>query len=265
MCLHSVHSSAKTVVVSTNDTDVYVLLIRHFENFKCEELWLEIDSRKRSEFLPIHQVSAQISPALKTNLLAYHAILGSETTSYLAGITKTGSWKLYEKHFGLLTSFRTGSYENAKQAAEQFVVKLYKVEQGVGTVNVARYVLFRKLKQLDKLPPTSDTLDQHLKRAFYQVKIWENSNLRTPTNLLHEDYGWMANECGRYEPVLMTLPPITNDCLTVITCGCKGQCASKNCKCRKHRLPCTPICNCAANCNNPLNSETQIAGNIDEQ
>lgn len=259
--LHSVHSSANTIIVSTNDTNVYVLLIRHYEKFKCEELWLETESRKKTLFLPIHTMSAQFSPALKANLLAYHAILGCDTTSYLAGITKSGGWKLYEKYYELLSGFRNDSYENAKQAAEQFVVKLYKVEQGADTTNVARYILFRKLKQLDKLPPTSDTLDQHLKRAFYQSTIWENSNLCTPTSLIPDDYGWNANESGYYEPVLMTLSPITGDCLKVISCGCKGQCASKNCKCRKNQLPCTVVCNCVAPCKNPFVSVTQ---NIDE-
>ncbi|KAJ6642683.1 Enteropeptidase, partial [Pseudolycoriella hygida] len=223
--LHSVHSSAKTIVVSTNDANTYMLLIRHYGKFQCDQLWLETDSRKNKQIYPIHEIVSQLPHELKANLLAYHSILGSSATVYLAGITKTGSWKLYAKYYGLLTGFRTDSYTNAKQTAEQFVVKLCKVEQGADTADVARYILFRKTtfysKNFEKLPPTTDSLDLHLKRAFYQNSIWEAATSHTtPPNLVPEEYGWKDNGSECYEPVLMTLPPITEGCLKMISCGC---------------------------------------------
>lgn len=256
--LHTAHSCAHTVVVSTNDMNAFVLLVRHFEKFQRTKLWLETGWNKKTQYHPIHEVAVQLSPELKANLLAYNAILGSSTTSYLAGITKTGSWKYYEKFHDLLSGFLSDSYENARAAAEEFVVKLYNVQQGVDTTNVARYVLFRKLKDLEKLPPTSDTLDQHLKRAFYQSAIWEKSNLCTPTNLSPEDFGWKLNVSGWYEPVLMTLPPMTNDCLKVISCGCNSQCSLSNCKCRKNNLQCIELCKCALPCKNPKNVNIEL-------
>lgn len=251
--LHSVQSTSKTIVVSTNDMNAVVLLVRHFDKFKCEKLWLEVDVNKKIQYYPIHEIAVQLSSALKTNLLAFHAILGCSRTSHLAGITKSGSWKHYERHHELLSGFRSESYDNAKTAAEKFVVKLYNVGQGVDTADSARYVLFRKLKQLDRLPPTSDTLDQHLKRAFYQSTIWEKADLCAPTSLSPEDYGWKLNESGNYQPVLMTLPSMTNDCLKVISCGCNSQCASSNCKCRKNNLQCIAMCKCQLPCHNPKN------------
>ena len=39
--VHCIHSSAETVVVSACDTDVLLLLLAHFNNTKCKQIWMK--------------------------------------------------------------------------------------------------------------------------------------------------------------------------------------------------------------------------------
>ena len=54
--------------------------------------------------------------------------------------------------------------------AEEFVCKLYQVEN-VTKTDDARVQLFNKCKALEVVPPLSDALHGHIKRAHYQTLI----------------------------------------------------------------------------------------------
>ncbi len=253
MVLHAILSSAATVIISTPDAVVGIVAIRHFEKIKCKEVYMETKTAKKKQYLPIHTVAATIPIELRRNLLAYHALTGCESTSYLHGVTKAGSWETYTEHFELLTDFRLDVFPLSKISAEIFIVRLYKVTQGAESADVARYVLFRKLKKLDKLPPTSDALELHMKRAYYQQSVWEFSPLGVANDLLPEEYGWKLNENGEYDPILTLLEPVPEGFLDVISCNCgKTQCSRLNCKCRKNGVSCTPLCGCTSPCHNKI-------------
>ena len=40
LVLHAIHSQFNTVVVSSRDTDVLLLLVSHFRCMQCEHLWM---------------------------------------------------------------------------------------------------------------------------------------------------------------------------------------------------------------------------------
>ena len=93
------------------------------------------------------------------------------------------------------------------------------------------------------LPPTSDSLLQHMKRAIYQAYIWRHSldamqDLNSP-----EGHGWEKEE-GVLKPVLMTKEPAPKSLLELTTCQYKKSECRTNCSCNNAGLSCTESCVC---------------------
>ncbi|MGH0123575.1 UNVERIFIED_CONTAM: hypothetical protein FKN15_037020 [Acipenser sinensis] len=148
MVLHAVNSSFDTVVLLAWDTDVFLLLIHHFENMQCTNLWMVAGTSKRRKFVPIHTLCDQLPPMLRSNLFAFHALAGCDVTSYLANNSKRAGWKVFTSHAELLSELgKVPLTENAVHSAEEFVVKLYRVGSQVTSVDSARHALFAKAKQ----------------------------------------------------------------------------------------------------------------------
>ena len=96
------------------------------------------------------------------------------------------------------------------------------------------------------LPPTTDSLDLHCKRANYQARIWlqadqEQIIVPPPT----DTFAW-TKETSMSSPVWTKLPPIPEACLQLVTCGCKSKCKTVRCTCYKKGLRCTLACGCDA-------------------
>ncbi|KAJ3635364.1 hypothetical protein MTP99_008277 [Tenebrio molitor] len=69
-----------------------------------------------------------------------------------------------------------------------------------------------------------------------------------------EEFGWYMDEKGEVLPVLTTLPPLPEKLTVLTSCGCKKDCASKVCTCKKSTLGCIGACKCMAqkSCRNAL-------------
>ena len=117
-------------------------------------------------------------------------------------------------------------------------------------VNELRHHLFtKKGKMPDSIPPTSNALLQHIRRAIYQgVLIWSKA---TEVSLDLPDprrWGW-EKEGSRVSPRWMTIPEAAKVCTELIHCGCKKGCTAR-CKCLRADLACTPLCSCDGDCGN---------------
>jgi hypothetical protein len=53
LVLHAIHSKFKTVVVSSRDTDVLLILVSHFEYMQCEHLWMMSGTSMKRRYIPI--------------------------------------------------------------------------------------------------------------------------------------------------------------------------------------------------------------------
>ena len=137
---------------------------------------------------------------------------------------------------------------------EQFVCDLYPSSKR--TPNAAdelRYLLFCLKKQKNEmLPPTSESLLQHVKRANYQTYIWRHlldamQDLNSP-----DEHGWEKEE-DILKPVLMTKERAPKSLLELTTCQCKKSECRTNCSCNNAGLSCTESCVCMADerCQNP--------------
>ena len=208
-------------------------------------------STKR-KFISIHTIALSMEAHIRKNILAFHAITGCDVTSYLAGISKKNAWKIYlESSHSLSTLGNIPLSATAIANVEEFVVKLYKTNYNAKTCDAARYALFGKKKKTDSLPPCSDTIRQHIKRAHYQTVIWEKAYLPHIDVPSPASSGWSIDQDGVLVPVWSTIGPVPQSCLEFVYCkSCRvDKCNSKQCCCRSANLPCTLMCNCI-NCSN---------------
>ena len=76
MILHCLHSDAEFLVVSCQDTDVFLLLVSHFDKMSCKQLWMKAGTSKMPKYLPIHMIRENLKqtvPGVET-ILSFHAI-----------------------------------------------------------------------------------------------------------------------------------------------------------------------------------------------
>ncbi len=175
LVLHAAHSRFETVVPS-RDTDVILLLVAHFRHIHFDNLWVMAGTSKARKFIPVGTVCNSLPNDLVGNLLAFHALTGCDTTSYMANHSKQTSWTLFKEHYALLNGLGVGDItKETIQSVESFVCKIYKVPQ-TASVDTARHVLFLKGGKPEVLPPTKDSLKFHAMRTHYQALLW-----RAPT------------------------------------------------------------------------------------
>ena len=101
----------------------------------------------------------------------------------------------------------------------------------------------------ENIPPTSNSLLQHILRAIYQgVFIWSKA---TEVSLdLPDPQRWGWEKVGdKFSPRWMTIPEAAKICTELIHCGCKKGCAAR-CKCFRADFACTPLCICDGDCGN---------------
>ena len=205
-------------------------------------------------------------------LLGFHAITGCDSTSALCGIGKKKGWKVLlqsEKHqdsLGLLGS-QANLDSNIVPQLEDFICDLYpKTKKVPRTSDELRYFLFcQKNQKNELLPPTSDSLLQHLKRVNYQTFVWKQAL----TAILHlpepETNGWVRDGTA-LKPVYMTKDPAPRSILELTTCSCKSG-SKGNCSCKSTGLSCSESCFCMADvdlCKNPHGVVLDVASDSED-
>ncbi len=112
-------------------------------------------------------------------LLFLHAMSGCDTVSAFAGIGKKTAFSVWMSQPHLLGLFKhlASAPESVSDddmcSPERFVVLLYSRTSSCETVNHARKELFAcGNRQIANIPPTRSALEQHVKRAVYQLGIY---------------------------------------------------------------------------------------------
>ena len=125
---------------------------------------------------------------------------------------------------------------------ERYICQLYILFTQLNSVKEARWLLFSRKQYIDEqLPPTEAALHQMIKRANYVALVWKSCDepvLNSPVPTVH---GWKRDE-DRLLAVPTTLPPAPMAVPHLIRCGCKGNCTTMICSCRKHSLKCADMC-----------------------
>ena len=209
-------------------------------------------------FLAAHEMAVALGPNKCRGLPFFYAFTGCDNVSSFGGKGKTIAWETWKASdeftditatFGALSNFPNPSdVDTCMDTLERFVVLLYDRTSSQEHINEARKHLFAtKGKSLENIPPTRESLRQHIKRAAYQAGFcWAQMMVRTPVIPSPSDWGWVHSENG-WDICWTTLSEATVACPQLLRCGCKKGCTGQ-CKCVKASLQCTALCCCGGDC-----------------
>ena len=240
------------VLVSSQDTDVLVLLT-HFASKLSKEIWMCTGTYKQRVYVPVHDIL--LPDSVRRNLPAYHSITGCDTVSQFSGHGKRTTWETFNKHAELLDHLGVDSLSTQTvKKVEEFVCRIYAPNSMSNSINGIRYKLFQKGKADPRsLPPTEESLRQHIKRAHYQARIWRLATCAQPNIPTPIGNGWILDSNSELQPELSNAEPVPQICLDIVFCKCQS-CSSNRCSCKIKHLRCTAACDCSETiCHNPLN------------
>ena len=182
--LHTLHASNQghsQISIRSVDTDVVVLAIAAFNKIpNLKELFIAFGTGKKFWYIPIHQITEILGPEKASSLHTMHALTGCDTTSFFRGHGKKSCWSVwftYPELTQALSNITKSSETISEQdlhIIERYVILLYDRTSNSTDINVARRKLFSKKTLVQQLPPTRQALVEHIKRAAYQAKIWDN-------------------------------------------------------------------------------------------
>ena len=136
--------------------------------------------------------------------------------------------------------------ESVQSVAESFIRSVYTSAKSFSSTDEARHFLFcqRSLKSED-LPPTSDSLCQHVKITNYQAFIWNRALAPLQEIPSPKGKGWKLDN-GDLVPVLMTKSPASSGITELTRCRRTTSGCTRNCSCKSSNLACTEACLCIA-------------------
>ena len=243
------------VRVISDDTDVFVLLLHHYQ-----KAGLDIPITMDSPIKDRASVDIQKTVASNKNILKdlpqAHALTGCDTVATCHGIGKCKVLKLLEQGYALpAVGDVNADMEDVILQATSFVSACYGIKNSVDMTQTRLLVWGKKTgrgkitaSHLCELPPTTEAFIQNIKRAHYQAIIWRNIDI-DPRNLDLECYGWKKDREKKISiPIMLpgNTPPAPNFILQLIRCSCKSKkpCNTKRCSCKEKGVSCTMFCAC---------------------
>ncbi|CAB3993471.1 Voltage-dependent calcium channel subunit alpha-2 delta-2 [Paramuricea clavata] len=185
----------------------------NFEDLSCQDLWFKTGVKDRQRYIPIHDI----------HLLLFHVLTGCDCTSALSGIGKKKALNVLLKNEWIqqdLSNFGKNPVieEFEQKVTESFICSIYTSAQEFLNSDDARYFLFcqRNLKS-EELPPTSESLSHHIKRANFQACVWNRALHPFQSMPASAGNGWKLED-GKLVPVLMTQNPVLEGIVELTTC-----------------------------------------------
>ena len=189
-------STASSIQLLFLPKTLVLLLVSNFQRMQCEHLWMMSGPPRKRRYIPIDAVFNKLPRGSATSLLAFYALTGCDTTSYIANHTKQSSWKVFKEHHELPKNLAIGELtEETIDSSEMFICRIYNVQR-TDSVDAARYTLFSKTPKPEAMPPTSDAFRFHLMRVHYQAMMWRNAHCPTPELPALTEMGSRFGESG---------------------------------------------------------------------
>ena len=149
------------------------MLITHNHRIN-KDVWIRAGTTKEAKYISVNSVVNvwDFPTEVAQSLLPFHALTGSNSTSFLAGHSKKTTLKIFLEIFNLLSNLgRDSLTKDTLQDCENFICKIYNAGD-VATTNEARTFLFKRGLKAELLPPTSDAVEHHIMRSHHQSMIW---------------------------------------------------------------------------------------------
>lgn len=199
--------------------------------------------------ISLNTIATNLGTTTCKAMALFHAFTGSDSTSSFKFKGKRSCCTLMQKVPSLMEEFATivdDPFEitpRLKEVATNFVCRLYTKESNEDNdVDLVRMRLFsQKTRDVERIPPTSDALDQHLKRSVFQASIWTTAHMSMMPENSPTNHGW-KEENDKLLPIWTTLPLAKDVFHLDVKCSCPGSCS--RCKCMKAKLKCTRQCKC---------------------
>ena len=187
----------RRIRIRSNDTDVVVLALSVASILQADEVWVTHGSGKNVQNIPTHAVATFLGRDKASTLPMFHALTGCDTVSFFNGRGKRTGWDVwgvFPKLTPVLRVLKASPKEitdDCMAVLERFVVLLYDRTSSLVKVNEVRQELFSKRsRNLDSIPPTRASLEQHVKRAVFQGGyVWGQTLLRQPVFPSPSDWG----------------------------------------------------------------------------
>ena len=264
MLLHAadgVTQGMKRITIKTVDSDVVVLAVSQANRIQCEQLNIAFGTGKSFRYINITLIAQMLGDQKCKALPVFHALTGCDTTSSFVGRGKHTAWITWNMFPDITSALCTPAHaptmddvRELLSTFERFVVLLYYLENSDENVNSARQTLFtQKHRETENIPPTQDSLYQHLLQVGYQAgHVWSQVLNKAQHLPSPADFGWIwKDELSVWEVKWMDLPLAGLACCAVIKRGCTIGCRGR-CRCVQENLPCTLLCKCAHRCNRDL-------------
>ena len=250
-------SEARRVAVVSDDTDVFVLLVHHYEEAKLNlPMTMESPSKGRA-VIDIQQTVKKHRNIVK-HILPAHAISGCDTVACCFGIGKVSVVKTLRAGYKLnAVGIVDASFNDVIDQATTFMSACYGVKDATD-MSQTRLVVwgakngkgYTSAPNLSALPPTREAFAENMKRAHYQAILWRTLDTKDLPELNTEDYGWkkdISNKSLTPSAIPDGVKLAPDYIMEMIRCGCKSKnpCSSKRCSCTAgHGSKCTIFCAC---------------------
>ena len=275
MILHAIDVAScnpfRKVIVCSLDTDVFLLLIHHYESLSAETHFLTgFGDRKR--IISVGDAFNSL-PKHRQSLLGFHAFTSCDTTSKFAGKTKLTCWRtLMKADQSVIRAFeKLGDeeimWEEVSTGLEWFVCSLFsnsKVPAGQQELAKVRWRIFSTTQNADKLPPTCGALKYKILRSHLATSIWKDAYKAKTRELDPVDYGWYSNDDGKMMPKTTDESPAPESVIELCVCSCTSGCNTNLCTCRRNRMWCTDMCQCIE-CGNDDGNDAKPVWEEDEE
>ncbi|KAG1660199.1 hypothetical protein GQR58_022121 [Nymphon striatum] len=268
MMIHAKHAAVnfRTVVVISEDTDVFVILLSLHSQIGTKVL-LRRGKKNAMRLIDISRLGTILGKDVCTALIGVHAYTGCDSVSAFAGQGKVKSIRLITKNKEYREMFcdfgkEWHVTEDMFETIQAFTCSLYCLNTSISDVNKLRYEMFRSRKgdiSSGQLPPCKDALKQQTNRANYQAAIWRRSlqnspEIPSPTN----GHGWNVVE-GKLG---LTGAPAPDVVLELMSCKCPRRC-NENCPCVVNGFSCTLACK-LLDCDNMQEEDEVISHTLDD-
>ena len=259
------------VGVLAEDTDIFALLLYHRDSDMADMFFVSESKKGRADKLVggkcinIGSIQSKIGYIVCKCMLVIHALGGCDSTSVIFGHGKSSVFSKIAKSVTLQShcmnlQLETAPLQQVCNAGMSLVVALYGGTVGK-TLAEMRYTSYCSSTlshrfQPERLPPSESAARMHVMRVHLQVIIWSTLGYSA---INATDWGWRA-ENGQLVPIQIEGDVAPEHILKLVRCGCKGDCSSLLCSCRKHGLHCVSACrNCLGNdCSNARSYANEI-------
>ena len=197
--MHHVSQSDTDIVVVSKDTDVFVLLVHFFAVLKPDCNWFM--NIGNDQYINIKRIVDLVGIDLAVVLPQFHAITGSDTTSFKFNIGKVKVLKKLMKNPEYCHLIK--NLGRNEQLAETDVNKAITFVQTVmyGGKQTETYIETRKRlyersksKSSSKIPPDPKSLLQDIKRVHLQSYVFLHATERVCNRLDPEYFGWTKDQ-----------------------------------------------------------------------